>query len=87
MIEGAFELVIDDLRLTFWRFTEIPVSPHSMLCLRLRELDFLRDFDLPELPLRSGQFSFEMLLIPLLWEFLVGSLLLLHHHFFEDPLL
>jgi len=64
----------------------MPVSPHSMLCLRFRELDFLSDFDQPELPLQSGLFSLEML-FPFLCEFLVGSLLLLHHLFFEDPLL
>lgn len=64
----------------------MPVSPHSMLCLRFLELDFLRDFDHPELPVRSGLFSFEILR-PFLFEFQVGSLLLLHLHFLEDPLL
>jgi len=53
MTDGAFELVNDDLRFTFWSWTVIPpVLPHSMLDFRFQELDFFNDFDLPELALQ-----------------------------------
>lgn len=87
MIDGAFELTDEDFKFTFCRLTEIPVSPLSILCLRLRELDFFKDFDRPELPLQSHSYlcSFDILIPPFV-EFQVGSLLLLLLHFFEDPL-